>query len=391
MCLLYIIFKYTRSIEQLILTTNNNSDIIKKKNKRTTQKGENIMYNVTRATTQTMPAVVPQKAFSGDFFNRFIKYTDVKETTLQGYTVCLKAFAKYLLANGIKEPCREDIKNYKAYLDSTDYKAGTKQQYLRAVKHFFKWTSAENLYPNIADNIKGVKVRQDNTRKDALSEEDIKTICSSIDRSTETGKRDYLIILLSVTAGLRIIEMQRANIEDIKTIAGEKVLFIQGKGRDEKDEYKKITPEVWSALTDYLASRGNPDKKQPLFTGTSNRAKEQRITEPSISRIIKGIFRSAGYDSDRITAHSLRHTSVTLLLKSGATIQEAQQHARHADPATTGIYAHNLDRAKQHPEQRIYNQIFNPDSTELLDEANKLLQNMSEKQLKEALNYLKRR
>lgn len=344
------------------------------------------MNSLQVMTPNTSPAVI---GFNADLFDRFINYTDVKETTLKGYAVCIRAFIKYLAENNIHQPQREDIKAYKAYLDSTDHTAGTKQQYLRAVKHFFKWTSAEGLYPNIADNIKGVKVRQDNTKKDALSETDIKAICDSIDRSTEAGKRDFAIILLAVTGGLRIIEMQRADIEDIKTIAGEKVLFIQGKGREEKDEYKKITPEVWEALSDYLEARTNTSKKAPLFTGTSNRAKGERLTEPSISRIIKGVFKAAGYDSDRITAHSLRHTSVTMLLKAGATIQEAQQHARHADPATTGIYAHNIEREKQHTEQRIYNQIFNPTSRNLLDEAEALLQGFTQSQLIAAIDYLK--
>ena len=344
------------------------------------------MNSLQVMTPNTSPAVI---GFNADLFDRFINYTDVKETTLKGYAVCIRAFIKYLAENNIHQPQREDIKAYKAYLDSTDHTAGTKQQYLRAVKHFFKWTSAEGLYPNIADNIKGVKVRQDNTKKDALSETDIKAICDSIDRSTEAGKRDFAIILLAVTGGLRIIEMQRADIEDIKTIAGEKVLFIQGKGREEKDEYKKITPEVWEALSDYLGARTDTSKKAPLFTGTSNRAKGERLTEPSISRIIKGVFKAAGYDSDRITAHSLRHTSVTMLLKAGATIQEAQQHARHADPATTGIYAHNIEREKQHTEQRIYNQIFNPTSRNLLDEAEALLQGFTQSQLIAAIDYLK--
>lgn len=352
-----------------------------KKNK----KGANTMNAIQTISTPS-PAVI---AFNNNLFDRFINYTDVKETTLKGYAVCIRAFIRYLSDNHITNPQREDIKAYKAYLDSTDHTAGTKQQYLRAVKHFFKWTAAEGLYPNIADNIKGVKVRQDNTRKDALSENDIKTICNSINRSTEAGKRDFAIVILSVTCGLRIIEMQRANIEDIKTIAGEKVLFIQGKGREEKDEYKKITPEVWEALTDYLSTRKAYNKKDPLFTGTSNRAKGARLTEPSLSRIIKGILRAAGYDSDRITAHSLRHTSVTMLLKAGATLQEAQQHARHADPATTGIYAHNIDRETQHTEQQIYNHIFSPKSKSLIDEAATILQGFSQNQLIEAITLLK--
>ena len=320
---------------------------------------------ITRPTTSAIAA--PGGFFA--LFDSFMDYTSVRDTTLQSYRVYLLHFAKWINDNGITQPGRNDIKAYKQHLDEyvspktgKPLSAGTRAQYLRACKHFFKWTAAEGLYPNIADNIKGVKLTIHNRHKDALCAEDIKHILSTIDTRYTAGKRDYLLFLLAVTGALRIIELQRVNIEDIKTIAGEKVLFIQGKGRDEKDEYKKLPDGVISALDDYLATRPNAKKGEPLFIGTSNRAQNQRITEPSISRIIKNILRNAGYDSDRLTAHSLRHTGITLLLEAGATLQEAQYFARHADPKTTEIYAHNIDRAKDKSEQIIYNQIFAPEA-----------------------------
>jgi integrase/recombinase XerC len=302
--------------------------------------------------------------FDNNLFDRFIDYTSVKDITLKGYAVCLRQFIGWITRQEIATPQRADIKAYKAYLDGCDYTAGTRAQYLRAVKHFFKWAASEGLYPNIADNIKGAKVKEDNTKKDPLQEADVIRVLDSIARSSEAGKRDYAMLILAITCGLRIIELQRANIADIKTMAGERVLFIQGKGRDEKDEYKKLVPAVWAAIKEYLAVRPGAKKSDALFVGTSNRAKGQRITEPSISRIIKGILVNAGYDSERLTAHSLRHTSVTMLLKAGATLQEAQHHARHSDPATTGIYAHNIEREKDRSEQRIYNQIFRHDAVD---------------------------
>lgn len=307
---------------------------------------------------------------NAELYNRFMQYcADRKETTIDGYEVALRHFFKWLIDNGIQRPAREDIVAYKNALATTTSEKtgaplapGTQARYLRACKMFFKWAAAEGLYRNIADNIRAPRIRQDNTHRDALAEGDVVTILDSIDRSTAAGKRNYAMILLAVTGALRIIEIQRADLGDIKTIAGEKVLFIQGKGRDEKDEYKKLVPEVENAITDYLSTRPNAKKGDPLFTGTSNRARNRRITEPGISRIIKDVFKAAGYDTNRITAHSLRHTGVTMKLKSGATIQEAQQFARHASPTTTGIYAHNLDRAKDHSELDVYNQIFKPQS-----------------------------
>ena len=97
---------------------------------------------------------------------------------------------------------------------------------------------------------------------------------------------------------------------------------------------------------------------------------------------------AAGYDSDRITAHSLRHTSVTLLLEAGATLQEAQHHARHADPATTGIYAHNIDRRKDHSEQIIFNQIFGAPERDAAQEAAQIVRGLPPEKQAEALELL---
>lgn len=336
----------------------------------------------------TVNTALAEVQFCNDLFYRFIQYTDVKETTLKGYTVCIRQFMKWLADNGIRQPSREDIKAYKQHLECQNFTAGTKAQYLRAVKHFFKWTASEGFYPNVADNIKGAKVRQDNTKKEAFNEADIKAILDSIDRSTEAGKRDYAMILLSVTGGLRIIEMQRADIQDIATIKGQQVLYIQGKGHDEKDAYIKLIPEVQEAIQDYLQSRPHFRKSDPLFTGTSNRGRGQRLAEPSISRIIKTVFKNAGYDSGKLTAHSLRHTSNTLLFKSGADLYTVQQHARHSDPKTTEIYIHAVDREKDRSEQAIYNQIFNPEKQDTAQEALEALQGLSEADQQAALEYI---
>ena len=307
---------------------------------------------------------------------RFIDYINVKEVTVKSYGVCLRCFMDWIKDNNITQPQRADILDYVAYLASphprrtrydrpdaepgniVTYSAGTQARYLRAVKMFFKWTAQEGLYPNVSDNVKGAKVRADNTKRDPLQKDDARTVLDSIETDTDAGKRDYAMILLSITCGLRIIEMQRANIGNMETLAGEHVLFIQGKGHDEADAYKKLTPEVYSAIMDYLNTRTKKDADAPLFASTGNRSKGRRLTEPSISRIIKTRLVDAGYDTHRISAHSLRHTSVTFLLEAGATIQEAQHHARHASPETTGIYAHNIDQRKDHSEQRIYNFLF---------------------------------
>ena len=58
-------------------------------------------------------------------------------------------------------------------------------------------------------------------------------------------------------------------------------------------------------------------------------------------------------DSSHITAHSLRHTAVTLSLIGGASVEEAQAMTRHADISTTMVYAHHVNRLNNAAEEKI--------------------------------------
>ena len=305
-----------------------------------------------------VPAV---PAFSTSLFDRFVDYTDRKETTTKGYLTCIRQFVKWLNDNGIRQPQREHIKAYRDYLDASDLKAGTQAQYLRAVKHFFKWTAAEGLYPNIADNVHGAKIRHDVHKKDALQREDVARIADTIDRTDEAGKRLYAMYLLCVICGLRTIEIHRADVGDLKTVGGTAYLYLQGKGHDDKDAPVLLIKEVYEAVQDYLQSRSEkPTPKSPLFTSTSNRNKGGRIATTTISTTLKDMLIKAGYDSDRLTAHSLRHTSGTGAHKAGIDLYGVQHLMRHCDPATSEIYIHDDDHkaAEEKGRTGIYNYYF---------------------------------
>lgn len=340
-----------------------------------------------------------QEAFSTDLFRRFVEYTDREPTTMKGYITCLRQFVAWMNANGIQRPQRADILAYKEYLNGAHFgrtgsetlKAGTKQQYLRAVKHFFKWTAAEGLYPNIADNIHGAKVRNDAHKKDALDREAVKAVADHIERDTEKGKRLYAMYLLCISCGLRTIEINRANVEDIKTVGSRTYLYLQGKGHNEHDQPVLLIPEVREALRDYLDSRSDhPTAKSPLFVSSSNRSKGQRIAPTTISTMLKGALVNAGYDSDRLTAHSLRHTSGTGAYKATGNIYLAQKHQRHADPATTEIYVHAEEREERNTEQQVFDYYFKPDAIQDdRQEAINLLTTLNPAKLRQVCEFIR--
>lgn len=291
-----------------------------------------------------------------DYFNDFISYLDAKPKTIQTYKRALKQFFKYLYENNISQPTRENIINFRDNLKER-CKPATVQAYIIAVRLFFTWTAQSGIYPNIAEKVKGAKLTADH-KKDYLTPKQLKTIIGTIDRRTIQGKRDYAIFILMVTCGLRTIEVSRINIEDLTTLGEHTVLYIMGKGREEKAEYIKVPEMTENIIREYLKTRENATRKEPLFTSTSNNNQGQRISQRTVSGIIKGILKKAGFNSERLTAHSLRHTAVTLSLLGGNSLQEAQTFARHKNIATTQIYAHNIDRLKNHCSDTVAQAIF---------------------------------
>lgn len=290
-------------------------------------------------------------------YDRFIAYIDVSENTVKTYSRALKQFFRYLAMERIEKPVRDDILAYKQHLINGNKKASTIQGYIIAVRQFFQWTEQENLYPNVASNVKGAKIGKAH-KKDYLTTKQIQTVLSQIPADTVKGIRDYAILALMVTAGLRTIEVSRANIEDIKTIGDNTALFIQGKGKDDKDDYIKLSDHVEEAIRGYLQTRPTAQPSDPLFASTSNNNRNKALTTRSISGIVKDALKDAGFNSDRLTAHSLRHSAGTLNLLNGGTLEETQQLLRHSNINTTMVYLHHLERENNKSEERISNAIF---------------------------------
>ena len=301
-------------------------------------------------------SLVEQSSVNADLFNRWTSYIDASPKTVDTYTKAIKQFVIYLADNGISRPTRETIIEYRDYL-KRDHKPTTVQSYLAAVKLFFQWTEREGLYPNIADRVKGAKLDPEH-KKDYLTTKQVNKLLSGVDRSTLKGLRDYAMLSVMVTTGLRTISIIRADIGDIRTAGDATALYYQGKGHEEKADYVKLAEPVEEAVRAYLTARGETDSHAPLFGSIANRNSGGRMTTRSISRIAKNHLIDVDLKSDRLTAHSLRHTAATLNLLNGGTVEETKQLLGHANINTTLIYSHALERARNNSEERIAKAIF---------------------------------
>lgn len=289
--------------------------------------------------------------------NSFIDFLDVSPLTVKSYRAGISRLLEYLRKEGIRQPKRENIIDFKNYLIHCGRKPSTVALYMSAIRRFFSWCEASGLYPNVTAGIKSPRQERSHKR-DAFSALELKAIISGLHHKTLEDKRNFAMFTLITACGLRTVEVVRANVGDIHRLAGVLVLDIQGKGRTEKDAFVKITPMVEKAITEYLSARGNVKPSEPLFVSCSRRNRGGRLTTRTVSGVCKGAMLRAGFDSPRLTAHSLRHSAVTLALMGGMSLQETQAFARHSNIATTTIYAHNVNRLKSMCEATISNAIF---------------------------------
>jgi integrase/recombinase XerD len=287
------------------------------------------------------------------FLQAFIQSLDIKSSSAQTYKRQLKEFLRWSAQEHIIAPEREDILRYKNMLKNDKaLSALTISGYMTAIRRFFEWLESIKKYPNIARGIKGFK-RKPGFRKDVLTVAQVRILLNSIDQTTLSGKRDFALLNLMIRTGLRTIEITRATREDLTQQAGTPILMIHGKGHDSKDDMVVITESVMLPIKEYLKARGPLKNNAPLFASHAPKNFGKSLTTRSVSRIAKTRLRAIDLDDPRLTAHSLRHTAITLSLLAGSTPQEAKIMARHADINTTLIYAHNIERISHAPEYKI--------------------------------------
>ena len=297
---------------------------------------------------------------------RFARDQDVVESSRELYVRTLRLFLNWLKGKSyaLNQVDRSIIIQYKAALLANGLSGLTVGSYLTTVRKFYEWAEANKLYPNVARGVKSPK-RKQQFRRQPLTAEQGKYLLTTADPSAQRPEgqpaptdheqlqalRDHAIASLLLRTGLRTIELIRADVGDIRLKAGKRVLKIQGKGRDEKDDFVILTDKAYEPIRLYLKSRAVLTKKkvqqkldpaEPLFVSHSNNNRNGRLTTRTIRQRAKRQLQDIGIDSPDYTAHSFRHSTAVNILLNGGSIEEAQGVLRHASPATTQIYTHTI-------------------------------------------------
>jgi len=157
-----------------------------------------------------------------------------------------------------------------------------------------------------------------------------------------TQKRDLAIILSFLGSGLRLMELQRLDVEDVDF--SKNLFHIVGKRN--KITIQPFNDEAGMAIKQYLEEErprlAQKSKDNALFLSLQGKRLSRRAIQNIVEKYIK-ILESKGFAANKYTTHKLRATCATELLRVTGNLALVQDYMRHKDPKTTRKYAKITD------------------------------------------------
>ena len=176
---------------------------------------------------------------------------------------------------------------------------------------------------------------------EVLTAEEIEAIESTIDQSLPEERRDYIIIEMLYSCGLRVSELCELCISDLFLKEG----YMRVRGKGSKQRLVPMSERMVELLEIWLQERSEMDIKpgEEDYVFLSHRRKK-RLSRITVFHNIKVYAERAGITKN-ISPHTFRHTFATHLLEGGANLRVIQAMLGHESIATTEIYAH-IDRTR---------------------------------------------
>ncbi len=163
---------------------------------------------------------------------------------------------------------------------------------------------------------------------------DVKLTLDAVDRRSEVGKRDYAILLLLVTYGLRAREIARLTLDDIDW--RNEALRVSERKAGHATAFP-LSPIVGAAILDYV-QHGRPETAgRYLFWKV--KAPPGPLSYAAVASRASHYLRKAGITVRRPGSHTLRHTCVQRLVDSDFSLEKIGDYVGHRSSASTEIYA----------------------------------------------------
>ena len=270
--------------------------------------------------------------------------------TLKSYRIDLEQFRLFLdqryKSKSLLCIDKGILRNYLICLDKQKYSNKTIARKIASLKSLFKYLNQQNIIEyNPLQDLKIPKVPK--RLPHLLTQKEILRLMSLPKHDSRNGVRDLAILELFYSTGIRISELVRIKLSDIRLNSG--TIHIKGKGN--KDRIVIIGDRAMNVVKKYivyLKKELNPNYKFLFPSLFKNKSKH--ISIRTVYNIVVKYLRLVS-DDEKLSPHSLRHSFATHLLENGADIIAVKKMLGHDSLSSTQIYTH-IQREKL---KQIYN------------------------------------
>ena len=273
-----------------------------------------------------------------DAFENYLQFLRFEKgltnQTIQDYKDDFAQFLKYYPSKVDLDDLTSSDLNEFSYDQAINGKSSaTITRRIATIKNFFLFLESENLKSDLLNT----EISLPNKEKklpEVLSEEEVIELLKTPDKHTDLGKRDYALLEVLYSCGLRVSEAEKLQLNQINT--QEKIIKVVGKGK--KERIIPIRDEALNAIKDYIynvrSERRIVDKNYVFL----NRSGE-KLTRQVIYSLVVKYAKYAGIQK-KIHPHTLRHSFATHLLDNGADLRVVQEILGHTNIGTTQLYTH---------------------------------------------------
>lgn len=270
--------------------------------------------------------------------------------TVKGYLKDILDFESFILKEELEEGLlsvtRERLgRYYVSYLNDQDYSKKSIARKISALRSFYEFLRKRDMIENnIFLTVSAPRIEKKLPK--TIGDDEIDALFSHIDRFDPLGFRDYLLLDLLFSCGLRASEMTSMKIKDVHL--AQKQILIHGKGS--KDRYVPLHDHLIEDMRHYLThirpvllSKGDTLGEDRVLLSYKGSALSVR----GLQYVLKKRIRKAG-ETYRIHPHMLRHAFATTLLDHGADLRVVQELLGHEHLKSTQIYTHvSSERIKE--------------------------------------------
>ena len=258
------------------------------------------------------------------------------------------------------EATEDHVTIYARALDSAGLSPATAARRLSAVSSWYAWLARRGVIPaSPAAAVSRPAADPDRSSTPGLTRDQALAVLAAADsdRGPRQARTAALIAVLLFT-GCRVSEVTSADVEDLGTDRGHRVLWVTRKGG--KRQPLVLPAPAAGRLDAYLARRSDLSRL-PALPGPAGPAARRRVLlatatggrllPADVWRLVRRVGTGAGLPGDlvaRLGPHALRHSFATLYLDAGGSLRDLQDAMGHADPRTTRRYdkaRYSLDRS----------------------------------------------